>query len=108
MTLSPNVSLRSMYSFLPSFLGSPFNQEINEVISGARSVSVNVLGSRSEKEQRMYLPKSSRQSSKHKFRAHKMLFDYRADEAVGLGLRLIVGLASFMCGARLHRHTRQL
>lgn len=99
MTLSPNVSLRSMYPFLPSFWGSPFNQEIDEVISGARSVSVNVLGSRSEKEQRMYLQKSSRQPSKRKFRAHKMLFVYGADEAVGFGLRWIVGVASFMFGS---------
>ncbi len=98
MHLTPNLPAISLYNTLPSFWGSPFQQEVSEMISGARSVAVNVLGATSEKERRMYLHKSSHQHRKQKFKAHKMLFVYGADEGAGFGLRWIVGVASFLFG----------
>ncbi len=103
---APSVGLRpSIYKMIPTlFWGSPFNEEITDILRGARSVAVNVLGPRDDYEKQTFLYRAKGPGRKIKFKAHKVLFlqfgrDSDMDTAgVGFAARWIVGVASVLLG----------
>lgn len=93
----------SLFSPWPRISGQPFGEDVSEILNGALSVVVNILGPRDASEQTLYLENNGGQDRKNKFKAHKVLFNYgshhsRDTDAIGFGLRWIIGVASFMLG----------
>ncbi len=96
----PSLTAPSLYQHLPPLVSlTPFREDVEDMITGALSVAVNTIGSNDPQERKKYVQKTGAGTEKKKWKAHRMLFVYGAEETGGFGFRWIVGMASFFFGS---------